>query len=72
MAKETDACTMTSPATLGMTWRTAIPSGERPAARAATTYSVFITPSAPERVMRAKAGIVAMPMAIIATRVEPP
>ena len=45
---------------MGRTCRQAIARGERPAARAATTYSLLITPSAPERVIRAKAGIVAI------------
>ena len=63
---------MTSPATLGSTWRRPMANGRRPAARAASTYSVRMTWSAPLRTSRAKLGTVAMPMAIMATNVEPP
>ena len=57
---------MTRLPTLGNTWRAAMATGRRPAARAAKTYSVFITPMAPLRTTRANDGIVEMPMAIIA------
>ena len=58
--------------TFGSTCRTAIGNGCRPAARAASTYSVRITWSAPLRITRAKLGTEAMPMAIIAVSVLAP
>lgn len=66
IANDTEAWTMTRLPTLGNTWRAAMATGRRPAARAAKTYSVFITPMAPLRTTRANDGIVEMPMAIIA------
>ncbi len=72
MAKETEACTITSPLTLGRTCRSPIAHGPRPAARAAMTYSVPSTCSAPLRTSRTKLGTEATPMAIIATSVLPP
>ncbi len=72
IAKETEACTMTSPLTFGSTWRSPMAHGPRPAARAAMTYSVPSTCIAPLRTMRTKLGTEAIPMATMATRVLPP
>jgi hypothetical protein len=72
MAKDTDACTMTRPLTLGSTCRSPMAQGPRPAARAAMTYSVPSTCMAPLRTTRTKLGTEAMPIATMATRVLPP
>ena len=72
MAKATDACTMIRGPTFGSTCFRPMANGRRPAARAASTYSDRITWSEPDRTSRTKLGTVAIPIATMATRVEPP
>lgn len=57
---------------LGRTWRRATSHRPVPAARAARTKSLAITCSVPARATRAKAGMVATPIATIAVTVEAP
>ena len=72
MANEIVACTISTLAMLGSTWSSVMRSGPLPAARAASTYSRDQTAFAAPRVMRAKTGMLKMPIAtMLVTRPGP-
>ena len=68
----TDAWTPISGPTLGSTWRSDTPGQRVPDARAASTKSLLITWIVPARVTRAKLGMVASPIAVIAVTGDAP
>ena len=63
VANEMLACTIRGLAMLGSTWSTVMRHGPLPAARAAVTYSRAHTALALPRAMRAKTGMLKMPIA---------